>query len=103
MGQKARASARTPKTVHVALWVNLLLLVVALVAPRMTANASEASALFFVIPMALILVVGAAAAIGAYILARREDLRLRWTAFLPISVFLLGIAGTLLLVYVKFV
>jgi 4-amino-4-deoxy-L-arabinose transferase-like glycosyltransferase len=84
-----------------ALWVNLILLCVALVAPRMT-NSSEAAAIWFAIPMALILVIGAAAAIWAYVLARRENRRPRWTAFLPLSVFLLGIAGTLALVYSDF-
>ena len=81
-----------------ALLANLLLLCVALVAPRMS-NTSETAAVMFAIPMALILVIGAAAAIWAYILARRENRGLRWTAFLPLSVFLLGIAGTLALVY----
>lgn len=84
-----------------ALWVNLLLLCVALVAPRM-AGTSEAAAVLFAVPMALILVIGSAAAIWSFILARREGRPLRWTAFLPASVFVLGIAGTLALVYSDF-
>ncbi len=63
------------------------------------ARTSEVAAVMFAIPMALILVIGAAVAIRAYILARREGQRVPWTAFLPVSLFLLGIAGTLALVY----
>lgn len=60
---------------------------------------SETAAVLFAIPMALILVIGAAHAIRVYILARRERQRVGWTAFLPAAVFLLGIAGTLAMVY----
>lgn len=81
-----------------ALLANLLLLCVALIAPRMAAS-SESAALWFAIPMALILVIGAASATRAYILARREIRRPSWTAFLPLAVFLLGIAATLILIY----
>ena len=81
-----------------ALWVNLALLCIALVVPR-AAKSTESAAAFFAIPMALILAIGAAAAIRAYILARRENRRPKWTAFLPLAVFLLGIGGTLALVY----
>jgi hypothetical protein len=84
--------------IRTGLWVNLTLVLVALAAPRI-ANNSQAAAISFAFPMALILVVGAAIAIRAYILARRENRPLRWTAFLPLSIFLLGIAATLLLVY----
>jgi hypothetical protein len=81
-----------------ALWLNLLLLCVALAAPRLAAD-SETAAVLFAAPMALILVIGAASAIRSYVLARREGRPPRWTAFLPLSVFLLGIAGTLAMVY----
>lgn len=63
------------------------------------AGTSEAAAVLFAIPMALILVIGAAHAIRVYILARREGKRIGWNAFLPAAVFLLGIAGTLAMVY----
>jgi cytochrome bd-type quinol oxidase subunit 2 len=86
------------KFVSKALWVNLALLCVALAVPP-AANSTEAAAVFFAVPMALILVVGAAVAIRAYILARRENRRPRWTAFLPLAIFLLGIGGTVVLVY----
>lgn len=81
-----------------ALWANLFLVGVALVAPRMGPG-NETAALLFAVPMALTLVIGAAAAIHATILARRENRLPGWRAFLPLSVFLLGIAGTLGLVY----
>lgn len=84
-----------------ALLTNVLLLCIALVAPRI-APTTDAAAMFFAIPMALILVTGAASAIRAYILARRENRSPHWTAFLPLAVFLLGIAGTLALVYTDY-
>ncbi len=85
-----------------ALKINLVLLCIALGVPRM-ASSVEAAAVFFAIPMALILAIGAWAAIRAYILARREDRRPRWTAFLPLSIFLLGILGTVAMVNSDFV
>lgn len=102
MKLKAHGPAETPKIVRIALGLNVVLVAVALVAPRLFTN-SDAAPLLFAIPMALILAVGAGAASRAYLLARREDRSLRWTAFLPLSMFLLGIAGTLLLIYAKFV
>lgn len=87
-----------PKFVRTALWVNLVLVVVSLAAPRM-ATGSEAAAMLFAIPMALILAIGAGAAVRAYILSYREYQRPHWTAFLPLAVFLLGIGATLVLVY----
>ena len=100
MKPKARGPAETPQIVRAALVANLILLVVALASPLIV-DGSEAAAILFALPMALILAIGAAAAIRAYILARREALPPRWTAFLPLSVFLLGIVGTLLLIYFK--
>lgn len=96
--------AETPKIIRTATIVNLLLLAVAVIIPRRfndTGSLDEAAgaAIAFALPMALILVVSAGAAIRAYILARRQDRPIRWTAFLPLSVFLLGIAITLGLVY----
>ena len=80
-----------------ALTINLVLLCIALVGPRMT-NSLDTAAVLFAVPMALILAIGAWAAIRAYILARREGRRPRWTAFLPLSVFLVGILATVALV-----
>lgn len=77
--------------------VNLGFVLIALGGPPLFAD-SESAPLFFAIPMALILMVGAGAAIRAFILARRENRSLRWTAFLPLAVFLVGIVGTVLLV-----
>ena len=102
MKPKVRGPAETPSIVRTALIVNVLLLLVALVSPRLLAG-SEAAPLLFAVPMALIVAIGAAAAIRAFILARREDRPIRWTAFLPVSMFLVGMVGTLLLVYAKFV
>jgi len=102
MKPKVRGPAETPPIVRTALIVNVLLLLVALVSPRLLAG-SEAAPLLFAVPMALIVAIGAAAAIRAFILARREDRPIRWTAFLPVSMFLVGMVGTLLLVYAKFV
>jgi hypothetical protein len=100
-GMKANAigPAATPKFVRTALFANVMLVLISLAAPIILPE-SEAIAFLFAIPMALILVVGAFTAIGAYILARREFRPVRWTAFLPLAVFLVGIAGTLLLVQV---
>ena len=81
------------------------MLLIAMVAPRMIAVNSAGSGgavsavLLFALPMAAILAISSVVVIRAFILARREDLRMRWTAYLPLSVFLLGIASTLLLVY----
>jgi hypothetical protein len=89
--------AETPQIARTALWLNLILVLIAIAAPRI-ASSTDTGALLFAIPMALILVIGAAAAIWSYILARREDRSVRWTAFLPLAVFLLGMIGTVLLV-----
>jgi hypothetical protein len=92
MKPNATGPAETPQIVRIALWVNLLLVAIALVAPRMMAGESgkeggSTAALLFVIPMALIPPIGAAAAISAFVLARREERSVRWTAFLPLLVF----------------
>jgi membrane-anchored protein YejM (alkaline phosphatase superfamily) len=91
-------AAETPKIVRAALWANIALMILALVGPRVVPGA-DAAALLFAVPMALILVIGVAAAIRAYILARRQDRPVRWTAFLPLSTFIVGVAATLILVY----
>ena len=96
--------AETPGIVRLAIVINALLLAAAIIVPRRfnnTRNDEEGAgaAVAFAIPMALILAIGAAAAIRAYILARRQDRPMRWTAFLPASIFLLGIAITLGLVF----
>jgi Na+/H+ antiporter NhaD/arsenite permease-like protein len=96
--------AETPGIVRIAVVINALLLVLAIVIPRRFNNVRDAqegagAAVAFALPMALILIIGAAAAIRAYILARRQDRPVRWTAFLPASIFLLGIAITLGLVF----
>jgi cytochrome bd-type quinol oxidase subunit 2 len=93
-----RGAAETPKIVRTAAWINLVLAVVAVIAPRIVTN-SEAAAMLFAIPMALILALGSAAAIRAYILARREDRPVRWTAFLPLALFVAAMGLTLLLVF----
>jgi membrane protease YdiL (CAAX protease family) len=97
MKSKVSGSANTPEIVRVALFVNVVLVLIALAAPLVFSD-PDSTALLFAIPMALILVVGSMAAIRAYILARREDRPLRWTAFAPLAVFLVGILGTLILV-----
>lgn len=91
--------------VRASLWVNVALLAIALIMPRTVdragsgmAEAAEA-AMWFVVPMALIFAIGTFAAIRAYILARREDRPMRWTAFAPLGVFAVGILATLLLIY----
>lgn len=91
--------------VRAALWVNVVLLAIALVMPRTVdragsgmAEAAEA-AMWFVIPMALIFAIGVASAIRAYILARRENRAVGWKAFAPLGVFAVGILATLLLIY----
>ncbi len=94
---KASAPAETPKFVLPAFWVNLGLGAVAVVAPRMIAS-TDTAAILFTVPMTAILVVGASVAIWCFVLARREYRSVRWTAFLPLSVFLLGLAGTLAMV-----
>jgi hypothetical protein len=96
--------AETPGLVWVAVVANILLLAAAIIIPRRfnnTHNGQEGAgaAVAFAIPMALILAVGAATAIRAYILARRQDRPIRWTAFLPASIFLIGMAITLGLVF----
>ena len=97
MKAKASGPANTPGIVRVALFVNVILVLIALGAPLILPD-PDTTALIFAAPMALILVIGSAAAIRAYILARREDRPLRWTAFAPLAVFLVGIVGTLILV-----
>jgi 4-amino-4-deoxy-L-arabinose transferase-like glycosyltransferase len=62
-------------------------------------DAAAAAALSFVIPMALIFAIGVATATWAYLLARRENQRMKWTAWMPLVLFLVGIAATLALVY----
>ncbi len=102
MKPKVRGPAETPSIVRTALMANVVLLLVALVSPRLLAG-SDAAPLLFAVPMALIVAIGTAAASRAYILARREGRSIRWTAFLPVSMFLVGMVGTLLLVYAKFI
>ncbi len=101
MKAKKPGPPKTPSHVWTALMVNLGFVLVALGGPRLFPD-SDSAAMFFAIPMALILVVGAGAAIRAYILARRENRSLRWTAFLPLAVFLVGIVGTVFLVQADF-
>jgi hypothetical protein len=102
-------AAPTPGFVRAAVWVNLVLVLAALILPRTlvteTAGIEEAAraALLFVIPMTLVVVIGCAVGIRAYVLARRLGQRVKWTAFLPLATFLAGIAGTLLLVYGQYV
>ena len=97
MKSKVSGPAKTPEIVRTALFVNVVLVLVALASPLILPDA-DATALLFAIPMALILVIGTSAAIRAYILARREDRPLRWTTFAPLAVFLVGLVGTVILV-----
>jgi 4-amino-4-deoxy-L-arabinose transferase-like glycosyltransferase len=97
MKANRNGTAEASNIVRTALLANLALLAVAVGGPRMVLS-TDAAALLFAIPMALILVVGAAAAIWSYILARRESRTIPWTAFLPLAVFALGVVGTILLV-----
>ncbi len=99
--------AETPGIVQIALYINIALLIIAMIAPRGFATSKDeeagaGAAVAFAIPMALILAIGAAAATRAYILARREDRPMRWTAFLPASMFLVGLGVTLALVYFQY-
>jgi hypothetical protein len=99
-----KGPAETPGIVRAALVINLLLAAVAVIVPRRFDSIHDereaaGAAMAFAIPMALILTIGAAVAIRAYILARRQERPMRWTAFLPASVFLIGIALTLGLVF----
>lgn len=99
-----KSPAETPGIVRVAIVVNSLLLGAAVIIPRRFDGVNDqrevaGAAVAFAIPMALILTIGAAAAIRAYILARRQDRPVRWTAFLPASIFVLGMAITLGLVF----
>jgi hypothetical protein len=101
--------APTPGFVRVATWVNLALVLAALVLPRTLlgddAGWEEAAGavMLFVIPMTLVVVIGCGVGIRAHLLARRAGQRVKWTAFLPLAMFLVGIAGTLLLVYGRYI
>lgn len=105
--QMRREVANTPSFVRTALFVNTLLVVVALVFPRMLASShsdsgeAEGATILFALPMGLIFAIGACAAIRAYILARREDRELSWTAFVPLGIFLAGMLTTLVLIYTQ--
>lgn len=107
MRAKEQVVAETPKVVWMALWVNLLLLLVAFVLPRFLAlgsggfDAAAGAVIVFAIPMALILVLGITVATRAYLLARRQELRVKWTAFLPLMMFFVGIFTTIALVYLE--
>lgn len=107
MNVAERGPAKTPAPVRAALWINLLLLPVALIAPRTVSDggfdAAATAALLFVVPMILMLVIGVAAAIHAVLAARRQDLRPSPSAFLPLAVFLAGIAVTMILVYGEYI
>lgn len=88
-----------------AVWLNAGLLGVALIGPRMVSDggmdAAAAAALWFVVPMTLILVIGAAAAIYAYSAARSQNRRMPRAALLPLGVFLAGVAATLAMVFLQ--
>jgi peptidoglycan/LPS O-acetylase OafA/YrhL len=105
MKAKASGVAATPKAVRVALWMNLVLVASAVVLPRVltdqngSLDQATAAALWFVVPMALVFAIGVAAATRAYLLARRAEQRMKWSAFLPLAMFVVGIAATLALVY----
>lgn len=106
---KANAAvAPTPAIVRRAVWINLALVLAALILPRTlaseTAGLEEAAgaAMLFVIPMTLVVIIGCASGIRAYVLARRAGQRVKWTAFAPLGMFLVGVAGTLVLVYGKY-
>ena len=96
-------TATTPSFVRTAFWLNLVLVFVGVITPRALATKEGSSsptfaAMLFAIPMAMTLVIGAGAAFWAYILARREEKRLRWTAFLPASLFIVGCAAVLAMI-----
>jgi ammonia channel protein AmtB len=103
MQAKRAAIAETPKVVRIALWVNLVLLLAAFVLPRTLPgggfDAAAGAVLLFAGSMVVILIVGIAAATRAYLLARRQDQRVKWTAFVPLLLFFVGIFVTLALVY----
>lgn len=107
MNVATRGAAVTPGWARAALWINLLLLLIALIAPRTVPDggmdAAASAALLFIVPMALSLLIGVAAAIHAYLAARRQNLRPGIGAFLPLIVFLVGIAATAILVYTQYV
>lgn len=98
-------AASTPLFVRVSLWINVALVLFALIMPRTLAGPDSGmaeaagAAMLFVLPMALIFAIGAFAAIRAYILARREDRPVGWFAFAPLGMFLVGILATLVLIY----
>lgn len=104
---QAKVPADTPSVVRVSLWMNVVLLLIALIMPRTLAEPGSGmaeaagAAMLFVIPMALIFAIGSFAAIRAYILARREGRAVRWTAFVPLAMFLVGIVATLVLIYTE--
>ena len=104
--QQKQASAETPTLVRTAFWINMALLLVALIGPRLSEGGLDAAAeaaLLFVVPMVLILVIGAAVAIYAYAQARKQSRSMSWSAFLPLAVFLAGFLVTLALVYGEYV
>ncbi len=107
---QTKGPAATPPIVRTALIANIVLVLIALMWPHTATRdpngkggAIEGDATPFVIPMVLILLIGAIAAIRAYILARREDRRVSWMAFAPLGMFFVGILATLVLVYTEII
>ncbi|MEO8096649.1 MAG: hypothetical protein ABI811_03035 [Acidobacteriota bacterium] len=98
---------KTPGDVRAAIWMNLGLLLVALILPQAIVNSTgvndatplasgaTAAAMSFAVPMVLMLVIGAGAIVRAYVLSRAQGTTIRWTAFLPVSLFFVGLVGVL--------
>ena len=90
-----------------ALAVNLVFLLIAFVFPSSmvngassnSANAGMQAALLFAAPMGIIAVIGLAVVIWAYIWSRREGCPMPVVAFLPLCVFLVGLAIALALTF----
>ncbi|MEP7352342.1 MAG: hypothetical protein ABI824_03835 [Acidobacteriota bacterium] len=97
-----RKPVRTPGLVWLALGANLALLTFALVYSKSaatTAAEGTRAVWLFAGPMALIFLIGAATASWTYLWSRREAIPIPRAAFLPVSVFVLGVIIALALAF----